>query len=272
MRLPRHCPALNWIEQVITVKPDKMAVPWIFVQMWRRQQKERIRIMGLQDDRMSGNIQDIARLITRLLLQGDMPQYTLPAAEADYTEADRLFSKIIGLADEGDINGAENELLMNMEGITVSDRKVAVKALERAQQTGGPAAALELEDGRIITGKTSNLLGASAALLVNVLKELAGIDHNVHIISPEAIEPIQKLKVDYLNSKNPRLHTDEILIALSASAAVNPIAELALSQLPKLKGCQAHTSVMLSSVDIKTFKKLGVQLTSEAVNERQILS
>lgn len=156
------------------------------------------------------------------------------------------------------------ELLMNMEGITVSDRKVAVKALERAQQTGGPAAALELEDGRIITGKTSNLLGASAALLVNVLKELAGIDHNVHIISPEAIEPIQKLKVDYLNSKNPRLHTDEILIALSASAAVNPIAELALSQLPKLKGCQAHTSVMLSSVDIKTFKKLGVQLTSES--------
>ena len=167
---------------------------------------------------------------------------------------------------------ASRYILMNMEGITVSDRKVAVKALERAQQTGGPAAALELEDGRIITGKTSNLLGASAALLVNVLKELAGIDHNVHIISPEAIEPIQKLKVDYLNSKNPRLHTDEILIALSASAAVNPIAELALSQLPKLKGCQAHTSVMLSSVDIKTFKKLGVQLTSEAVNERQILS
>ena len=102
--------------------------------------------------------------------------------------------------------------------------------------------------------------------------QCGGIDHNVHIISPEAIEPIQKLKVDYLNSKNPRLHTDEILIALSASAAVNPIAELALSQLPKLKGCQAHTSVMLSSVDIKTFKKLGVQLTSEAVNERQILS
>ena len=115
MRLHRHCPALNWIEQVIIVKPDKMAVPWIFVQMWRRQQKERIRIMGLQDDRMSGNIQDIARLITRLLLQGDMPQYTLPSAEADYTEADQLFSKIIRLADEGDINGAENELLMNME-------------------------------------------------------------------------------------------------------------------------------------------------------------
>ena len=195
--------------------------------------------------------------------------------EASRQEIIRRYYAALNALLKGDASEKEAEkieLLMNMEGITVSDRKVAVKALERAQQTGGPAAALELEDGRIITGKTSNLLGASAALLVNVLKELAGIDHNVHIISPEAIEPIQKLKVDYLNSKNPRLHTDEILIALSASAAVNPIAELALSQLPKLKGCQAHTSVMLSSVDIKTFKKLGVQLTSEAVNERQILS
>ena len=195
--------------------------------------------------------------------------------EASRQEIIRRYYAALNALLKGDASEKEAEkieLLMNMEGITVSDRKVAVKALERAQETGGPAAALELEDGRIITGKTSNLLGASAALLVNVLKELAGIDHNVHIISPEAIEPIQKLKVDYLNSKNPRLHTDEILIALSASAAVNPIAELALSQLPKLKGCQAHTSVMLSSVDIKTFKKLGVQLTSEAVNEHQILS
>ena len=148
---------------------------------------------------------------------------------------------------------------------------VAVKALERARETGGPAAALELEDGRIITGKTTNLLGASAALLLNVLKELAGLDHGLHIISPESIEPIQKLKVDYLKSKNPRLHTDEVLIALSASAATNPDARLALSQLPKLEGCQAHTSVMLSDVDIKIFKKLGVQLTCEAVYEHTIL-
>ena len=172
--------------------------------------------------------------------------------EASRQEIIRRYYAALNALLKGDASEKEAEkieLLMNMEGITVSDRKVAVN-----------------------TGKTSNLLGASAALLVNVLKELAGIDHNVHIISPEAIEPIQKLKVDYLNSKNPRLHTDEILIALSASAAVNPIAELALSQLPKLKGCQAHTSVMLSSVDIKTFKKLGVQLTSEAVNEHQILS
>ena len=163
------------------------------------------------------------------------------------------------------------ELLMNMAGITTADRKVTVSALERAKETSGPAAAMELEDGRIVTGKTTNLLGASAALLLNVLKELAGIDHEKHIISPESIEPIQKLKVDYLKSKNPRLHTDEVLIALSASAAQNPEARLALSQLPKLDGCQAHTSVLLSDVDIKIFKKLGVQLTCEAVFEHVLL-
>ena len=163
------------------------------------------------------------------------------------------------------------ELLMNMAGVSAEDRKVAVRAAERAKETDGPAAALELEDGRIITGKTTNLLGASAALLLNVLKELAGIDHSLHIISPQSIEPIQKLKVDYLKSKNPRLHTDEVLIALSASAAESQDARRALSQLPKLEGCQAHTSVMLSDVDIKIFKKLGVQLTCEAVYEHSYL-
>ncbi len=159
------------------------------------------------------------------------------------------------------------ELLMNQANVTVQDRKVVAKALERARETDGPAAALELDDGRIITGKTSNLLGASAALLLNVIKELAGIDHELHVISPESIAPIQELKVKYLKSKNPRLHTDEVLIALSASAANSALAKQALEQLPKLDGCQAHTSVMLSDVDIKTFKKLGVQLTCEAVYE-----
>lgn len=185
----------------------------------------------------------------------------------------RYYAALNALAkgDSSDKEAQKIELLMNMAGITSADRKVAVKTLERARETGGPAAALELEDGRIITGKTTNLLGASAALLLNVLKELAGLDHELHIISPESIEPIQKLKVDYLKSKNPRLHTDEVLIALSASAAMNPDARLALSQLPKLDGCQAHTSVMLSDVDIKIFKKLGVQLTCEAVFEHMIL-
>ncbi len=154
---------------------------------------------------------------------------------------------------------------MNQAGITTADRKVFSPSIECAKKTDSPAAAMELPDGRVITGKTSSLLGASAALLLNALKELAGQPHSLHIISPESIEPIQKLKVDYLKSKNPRLHTDEVLIALSASAAASADARLALEQLPKLEGCQAHTSVMLSDVDLKIFKKLGVQVTCEAV-------
>lgn len=161
------------------------------------------------------------------------------------------------------------EMLMNQAGITVHDRPVVDAALARAEQTGAPAAALELPDGRIITGKTSNLLGAASALLLNALKDLAGIDHELHVISPEAIEPIQRLKVKYLGSKNPRLHTDEVLIALSVSAATDPMAELALNQIPKLQGCQAHTSVMVSSVDIKQFKKLSIQATFEAHYEKK---
>jgi uncharacterized protein (UPF0371 family) len=155
------------------------------------------------------------------------------------------------------------ELLMKQAHITTADRRVVTAALERAENTGSPAAALELSDGTIITGKTSDLLGASAALLLNTLKYLAGIDHELHVISPASIEPIQLLKTAYLGSKNPRLHTDEILIALSSSAASKKEAELALNQLPKLKGCQVHTSVMLSQVDIRTFKRLGIQLTCE---------
>ena len=161
------------------------------------------------------------------------------------------------------------ELLMKQAGISTENRRVTTAALERAEKTGAPAAAIELEDGRILTGKTSDLLGASAALLLNTLKELAQIPHNLHVLSPTAIEPIQKLKIDYLGSKNPRLHTDEVLIALSSTAAPSDVAKLALEQLPKLKGCQVHSSVMLSSVDKKVFKKLGVQLTSEPVYEHK---
>ena len=155
------------------------------------------------------------------------------------------------------------ELLMKQAHVSINDRTVVDAALERAENTGAAAAAIELPDGKILTGKTSNLLGPSAALILNALKDLAGIDHNLHVISPTAIEPIQKVKTQYLGSKNPRLHIDEILIALSISSAANPAAQLAMEQLPKLKGCQVHTSVMLSSVDIKLFKKLGIQLTCE---------
>ena len=153
------------------------------------------------------------------------------------------------------------ELLMRQAGISTENRKVVSKATEKSDITNGPAVAIELDDGRIATGKTSALLGASAAALLNALKTLADIDHDYHLVAPEAIEPIQTLKIDYLGSKNPRLHTDEILIALSISAANDDNARLALEQLPKLKGCEVHSTVMLSSVDERVFKKLGTHLT-----------
>lgn len=153
------------------------------------------------------------------------------------------------------------ELLMNQAKITLEDRKVVGAAKERAAQTGLEAAALELEDGTIITGKTSDLLGPSAALLLNAIKHLAGIRKDVHIISPQAIEPIQKLKVEHLGSKNPRLHTDEVLIALSISAVSDENAKRALAELENLRGTQAHSTVTLTKVDADTFKKLGVQVT-----------
>ena len=155
------------------------------------------------------------------------------------------------------------ELLMKQAHLTDEDRSVVGAALARESATGHPALAIELPDGTLITGKTSDLLGASAAALMNALKHLGGIDHSLHLISPNAIAPIQRLKTDYLGGRNPRLHTDEILIALSTSAATDKQADLALQQLPKLEGCEAHSTVLLSSVDEQIFKKLGVRLTCE---------
>ena len=172
--------------------------------------------------------------------------------------------------------GSENEiykiqLLMKQASVTVQARKVVSAANVRAEATGAPAAAIELSDGTIVTGKTSDLLGASAALILNALKVLAGLDPDMHLISPEALDPIRTLKVKYLGGHNPRLHTDEVLIALSSSASKNPNALLAMEQLPKLRGCQVHTSVLLSKVDINIFKKLGVNLTSEPKYEKKKL-
>ncbi len=161
------------------------------------------------------------------------------------------------------------ELLLKQAHAVVEDRRVVPVSLEIEAKTGAPAAALELPDGKIVHGKTTDLLGASSALLLNALKELAGIDHKHHVISPDAIRPIQELKTKYLGSKNPRLHTDETLIALSVSAASNNEARLALEQLLNLKGCQAHTSVMLSSTDIWELRKLGIELTCEPKFEKQ---
>ena len=173
-------------------------------------------------------------------------------------------------------SGSENEiykiqLLMKQASVTVQARKVVSAANVRAEATGAPAAAIELSDGTIVTGKTSDLLGASAALILNALKVLAGLDADMHLISPDALDPIRTLKVKYLGGHNPRLHTDEVLIALSSSASKNPNALLAMEQLPKLRGCQVHTSVLLSKVDINIFKKLGVNLTSEPKYEKKKL-
>ena len=155
------------------------------------------------------------------------------------------------------------ELLMNQLGISVQDRAVVKAALDKAEASGGPACAIQLENGKLITGKTSELLGASSALLINVLKDLAGIPDGMDLLSRAVIEPIQELKVKHMGNRNPRLHTDEVLIALSICAATNPMAKLAIKQLPKLRDLEAHSSVILASVDSQTFKKLGVHMTNE---------
>ena len=174
--------------------------------------------------------------------------------------------------------GAENkdeiykiELLMRQADATIDDRPVVAAALKKAEETGNPAVAMQLEDGRIITGKTIDLLGSSSVLLLNVLTELAGIPDEIELISPTVIEPIQKLKIDHLGNHNPRLHTDEVLIALSICAVTNPTAELAMQQLSKLKGLEAHSTVILSKVDEQSFKRLGVNITYEPTYQTQSL-
>ena len=165
----------------------------------------------------------------------------------------------------------KTELLMKQAGLTIEDRPVVKVALDKAEATGEPAAAMELNDGRIITGKTSDLFGSCASLLINALKACGNIHDEIHLISPIIIEPIQNLKVNHLGSKNPRLHTDELLLALSICAATNPTATLALDQLPKLKGCEVHSSVMLSHVDTTLFNHLGINLTCEPQYETKKL-
>lgn len=189
-------------------------------------------------------------------------------SEASRMEIIRRYYKAVKAVAEGE--DVENEvykieLLMKQAKITTDDRKVTVAAKERAAKLGVPTAAIELNDGTVITSKTTDLLGASAALLLNALKYLGGIDHDTHLIAPNAFEPIQDLKTTYLGSRNPRLHSDEVLIALALSALDDDNARIAMEQLPKLSGCQVHTSDMLSEVDIKIFKKLNVDLTSEPV-------
>ena len=167
---------------------------------------------------------------------------------------------------EGLSDGAEQrkiELILNSMGAGPKDRPVVAAALQRADETEGPAVAIELPDGRIITGKTTALLGAASACLMNALKALAGIDKKLQIITPSIIEQIQHLKVEHLGNHNPRMHTDELLITLAICAVTNPIAGRAIEELTSLRGCEAHSSVILSHVDIDLFKKIGVNMTFE---------
>ena len=159
------------------------------------------------------------------------------------------------------------ELLMSKLSLTVEDRKAVPMAIKKANKTGAPAVAIELPNGAIVTGKTSKLLGASAAALLNALKTLGGIDDKVQLISPTVIEPVQKLKVGYMGSVNPRLHTNEVLMSLAICAVEGETAKLALDQLDKLKGGEVHSTVILSDVDAKTFKSLGMRVTCEAVRD-----
>ncbi|WP_028518346.1 DUF1846 domain-containing protein [Ruminococcus flavefaciens] len=155
------------------------------------------------------------------------------------------------------------ELLMKQASVTVEDRKVVAAALEKEKETEGPAAAMELPDGTILTGRTSNLLGAVSALLINALKHFAKIDDDILLMSPHVIEPIMALKVNHLGNNNPRMHTDETLIALSICANTDENAKKAMEQISKLRNCEVHSTVILSAVDERIFKRLGINLTCE---------
>ncbi len=185
----------------------------------------------------------------------------------------RYYSALVsfrqGLSEQND--ASKIELLMKQAGCSPSDRPVVAAALKKAEETSAPATAIELANGDIITGKTSALLGASSSMLLNSLKVLAGIPDNINLISPTIIEPIQQMKTEILGNHNPRLHTDEVLIALSICAATNDTAKKALEQLKNLAGLEAHSTVILSRVDEQVFRKLGVNITFEATYQTKKL-
>lgn len=170
-----------------------------------------------------------------------------------------------GLCSESEVN--KIALLMKQAGITTDYRRPTIEARARKQKTGVPSAAIELSDGTMISASTSPLLGPSAALILNACKYLAGIDHSIKLIPDSMIQPIQKMKVSYLGGHNPRLHTDEVLVALSVLSTTDDNCRRALEQLPELRGCQVHTTVLLGEVDRKIFKKLGVGLTCDPVQK-----
>ena len=174
-----------------------------------------------------------------------------------------------GADNQAEIN--KIDLLLKQSGLSDADRPVVSAAREKAELTGAPAAAIELSDGRIVTGKTSSLLGPVAAMLLNALKALAGLPDGIQLLSPVLIEPVQRLKTEYLGNHNPRLHPEEVLVALSICAATNPMASAALSRLKELRGCEMHASVILNQTDTAVLKKLGVNLTCDPVYQTKKL-
>ena len=181
----------------------------------------------------------------------------------------RYYNALGTLAESGTNEDEVNKikLIMQQAKLTTAYRRTTVAARERKELSGQASSAIELQDGTIITANTSPLLGPSAALILNATKHLAGIDHSVKLIPEEMIEPIQRTKVSFLHGKNPRLHTDEVLVALSMMSVKDENCRLALEQLSKLDGCQVHSTVMLSEVDRKIFRKLGVGLTCDPVKK-----
>ena len=172
----------------------------------------------------------------------------------------------LGACNEAEIS--KIRMLLSQSKINTDYRRTTIAAKECLKRTSRTSAAIELEDGTIITAHSGELLGCSAALLLNVTKHLAGIDHELNLIPQSMIEPIQYTKINYLGGRNPRLHTDEVLVALSVLSENDENCRKALQQLPKLRGCQGHCTVMLTDVDQKIFKKLGVNLTSEPVKKK----
>ncbi|MDE7403305.1 MAG: DUF1846 domain-containing protein [Muribaculaceae bacterium] len=192
--------------------------------------------------------------------------------EASRQEIIRRYFTALGQFAQGNTGDSEVNkirLLFKQANIDVDYRRCVKAARQRAAETDTPCSAVELEDGTIITGKSSELLGPSAALLLNAMKQLAGIDHDIKLISQQLIEPIQDMKLNSLRSRNPRLHTDEVLVALAVLSPYNELCKRALDALPRLKGCQAHCTVMLGEVDRKIFRKLGVGLTCDPAKKKQ---
>ena len=177
--------------------------------------------------------------------------------------------KYKGLTEDTEVRKVE--LLMNQAGIDSNLCPAVSAALEKAAVTGAPAAAMVLPDGRVVTGKTSSTLGAASALILNALKELGGIDDELDLISADILEPICGLKTKYLKHKNPRLHTDETLMALTISALTDPVSKLAKQQLEKLAGSDAHFSVIISEEDERIMKRLGINVSCEARYENKQL-